>query len=141
LQAFALARFCLGLRLTLEAGMPITDALKLALQASANAAFIDTTPTVVDVIRRGDDLTTVLGDPRFFPAEFRDAVAVGEQSGRLTEVLRQQAAWYEEEAGRRLAILAGAASYGVWIAVGLFIIILIFRIFSSYLDVLNQLGA
>jgi type IV pilus assembly protein PilC len=138
LQAFALARFSLGLRLTLEAGMPIADALALALEATGNAAFAEAAPAVTDVVRRGDELVTALATDGLFPEEYREAIAVGEQSGRLPQVLHKQAEVYDEEAGRRLAILAGTASYAVWIAVGAFIILLIFRIFSSYLNVLNQ---
>jgi hypothetical protein len=47
--------------------------------------------------------------------------------------MRRQAAQYDEEAGRRLTILADVAGKSIWALVAVFIIIAIFRIYSFYL--------
>jgi type IV pilus assembly protein PilC len=138
LRALALGRFCLSLRLTTETGMPIDRALALSLKGTGNAAFAEGTRHVKKGVRKGEELTLALARTRLFPEDFLHVIGVGEESGRLDEVLRQQAEHYHEEAGRRLAVLTSLAGYGVWALVGLFIIIAIFRIFGSYLDVLNS---
>ena len=38
-QAIALMRFCLALRLTMETGMPITSTIRLSMRATGNAAY------------------------------------------------------------------------------------------------------
>jgi len=58
-------------------------------------------------------------------------VAVGEESGRVPEIMRQQAQKYEEEAVLKLAIVTRMGSFGVWLLVALFIIISIFRIIQN----------
>jgi type II secretory pathway component PulF len=63
---------------------------------------------------------------------------VAEESGRLEEVLRHQAEHYDDEASRRLAALTAALAYGVWLLLGACIIVAIFRLFTSYLNLLNS---
>jgi len=140
LTALALTRFCVGLQLTMETGMSITAAMRLSLRGTGNGAFEARTPTAVAALRQGDDLTHALTRCGLFPGDFLDIVAVGEEGGRMTETLRHQAEYYSEEASRRMTILTRAASWGVWMVVAGMIIFLIFRIFMSYIGLLNSIG-
>ena len=138
LEALALGRFCLALRLTTETGMPIRRAVRLSLRATGNAAFAAASPVAEGAVGAGDELTVALTRTGLFPEDCRNILAVAEESGRLHEVLRQQAEHYHEEASRRLVVLTSVAGYGVWAFVGVCIIVAIFRIFGSYLDLLNS---
>jgi type IV pilus assembly protein PilC len=140
LRAFALTRFCVGLRLTTETGMPITRAVDLSLRATDNDAFVATSETVRDALSEGEDLTVSLKKTRLFPPDFEDILANAEESGRLTQVLEHQTHYYEELSSRRLTILARAAGWGVWLAVAIVLIVVIFRLFFSYLGVLEDAG-
>jgi type IV pilus assembly protein PilC len=138
LRALALGRFCLALRLTTETGMPIARAVRLALRATGNAAYAAASPVAESGVGAGDELTAALARTGLFPEDFQNILAVAEESGRLHEVLRQQAEHYHEESSRRLAVLTSVAGYGVWAFVGLCIIVAIFRIFGSYLSLLDS---
>ena len=140
LRALALARFCLALRLTLETGMPIARALRLSFRAADNAAFTAQLDKATTAVKRGDDLTVALAATGLFPEDLQHILAVGEESGRLTEVLRQQAEHYHDEAGRRMTALTTALSVLVWLIVAAFIITAVFRIFLAYIDLYNQVG-
>ncbi len=137
LRALALSRFCLALGLTTETGMAINRALRLSLRATGNQAFAAASEAVEDSVKAGDELTLALTRVGLFPEEFLHILAVGEESGQISEVLRRQATHYDEEAGRRLTALAAVAGYGVWAMVGIFIIIAIFRIALSYINLLG----
>ena len=138
LRALALGRFCLALRLTTETGMSLAKALRLSLRAAGNEAFVAATDGVLADIERGDDLTFALGRTNLFPEDLMRSITVAEESGTLDAVLRHQGDHYHDEASRRLAILTTLAGYFIWGMVGLFIIIAIFRLYSSYLGMLNQ---
>ncbi len=131
LRAVALARFCLALRLTTDAGLTLVAALRLSLRATGNAAFIADTPTMIKELKSGSDLTTALTASDHFPADFRHMVALAEETGQLPEVMRRQAQEYEDEAGRRLTVLTTLAGWGVWLVVAAFIILAIFRIWGA----------
>jgi type II secretory pathway component PulF len=137
LRALALTRYCLAQRLTLETGMPIKTAVRLSLSATGNAAFTAAADVVLAGIKRGDELTACLAQARLFPTDFLHMLAVGEERGRLTEILEHQGDYYQEESSRRLTALTQAASWGVWLLTALFIIFLIFRIALTYIGLLE----
>jgi type IV pilus assembly protein PilC len=139
LSALALGRFCLALRLTTESGMSIRKALRLSLRATGNSAFESGIDTVEKTVEAGDDITLALGRTGVFPDDLLRIVAVAEESGQLSEVMRHQGDHYHEEATRRLATLTSIAGYGVYAMIGLFIIVAIFRIYGSYLNMLNSI--
>jgi len=140
LQAFALNRLCVALRLTLESGMSTVKATRLTLEATGNEAFKLTAPAVVSRIKKGKDLTSALAATQLLPDEFRGILANAEEAGTLTEVLRHQADHYEEEGRRKLTVLTMAASALVWLLVAGMIIFVIFRLFTSYLSELDKLS-
>jgi type IV pilus assembly protein PilC len=140
LQALALQRFCVALRLTTETGMSITQAVRLSLKAAGNAAYASRTDIALQALRRGEDLTLALTQTRLFPEDFIHILANAEEGGRISEVLKQQAEHYEEEARRRLTILTSVASYGIWFVIGALLIVAIFRIYLTYLNMFNQFG-
>lgn len=137
LRALALGRFSLALGLTTEAGMVLPRALRLSFRATDNDAFAAASSKAEKVVKAGDELARALGRTGLFPEEYLHIIEVGEESGRLPEVLRQQAVHYDDEAGRRLKALAATAGYGTWTLVAIFIIIAIFRIALSYIGMLG----
>src|SRR5262249_54393982 len=72
-----------------------------------------------------------------FPRDFLHILEVAEEGGRVTESLRHQADFYQEEAGRRMTILTMAAGACVWVTVAILIIIVIFRIALTYIGMLD----
>ncbi len=139
LQALALGRFCLGLRLTTESGMSIHKALRLSMRGTGNNAYAAASNVAEESVKRGDDLTLALRRTGLMPTDFLHIIEVAEESGKLSDVLRHQADHYYEEASRRLAVLTSIAGFGVWATVALFIIIAIFRIYGSYINMLDQI--
>jgi type IV pilus assembly protein PilC len=137
IQAFAVMRFCLGLKLTHETGMPITRAVDLSLRATDNDAFIAKSEPIRDALSDGEELAVALKRSRLFPEEFENILANAEESGRLTQVLDHQARYYEEESSRRLTILTKVAAWLIWLSVAILIIIMIFRMYLSYLGMLD----
>jgi type IV pilus assembly protein PilC len=140
LQALALTRFCLALGLTLNTGMSILKAIKLTLHATGNAAYEEATPMIQDRLKGGEDFAEALSNPILFPEVFRNIVAVGEESGRLPEVMKQQSNQYDEEAALRLTILTKVAGWCVWLVVAALLIAAIFRIYLvAYLNPINEM--
>jgi type IV pilus assembly protein PilC len=140
LQAIALMRFCVALRLTMETGMPIASAVKLSMHATGNAAYESREELVRAQIKGGEDLTDALREASVFPPEFLDIMANAEEGGRVPEVMRHQAEYYEDEARRKLTILSQTASWGVYGIVAMLLIFMIFRFWSSYFSLLNSFG-
>ncbi|HEY8506256.1 MAG TPA: type II secretion system F family protein, partial [Gemmataceae bacterium] len=60
LDALAMQRFCLSLRLTTEVGLPVHEAVRRSLRSTGNAAFIRAEDRAARALRSGRDLTTTL---------------------------------------------------------------------------------
>ena len=131
LESLALARFCLGLRLTLGAGLPVKAAVKRSLDATGNAAYPARYEAAAAALRRGDDLTTILRACAIFPQDLLDIVQNAEEGGRTPEVMEKQAEFYQEESSVRLKVLTRFAGFGVWLIVAALMIFAIFRIFLT----------
>jgi type IV pilus assembly protein PilC len=138
LRDLALMRFCLALRLTTESGMSIGKAIRLSLESTGNAAFAASSPAAERTVKEGDDLTLALTRTRLMPDDFLRIIQVAEESGQLSEVLRHQSDHYYETSSRRMTALTILLSVLVWLGVGVFIIVLIFRFFLYYLALLDS---
>lgn len=139
LEAMAVSRLALALQLTLDSGLPITDALRMSLKATGNAAFEAQIPKVVEALKAGDTLTEALSKCRnVLPADFLMMVATAEEGGRVPEMMKHQANYYHEEAGRRLQTLAKMATGLVWLIYAGFTIAAIFSIANVYFSALPK---
>lgn len=134
IQAAAMSRFCLSLRLTLDSSMSTSKALRLSLKATGNSAFEAQADRIVKRVKKGDELSKAIGTNSMFPAAFVAAINIGEVSGQIPEVMAKQAMYYREETERRMKALTRMMAWGVYILVGIFIIVAIFRIFSVYIQ-------
>lgn len=139
LEALALARFCLGMAVTQEAGISPHKAIKLSLEATSNFAYTDRIESCQAMLKSGDSLTDTLREQRLFPEVFVDIVHTAEVSGTEPDTFARQAKQYSEIAEIRLKILGQAAYWLVWSLVAIFIIVLIFNIFSQYVGALSSI--
>lgn len=140
LEALALARFSLGMAVTQEAGITPERGIKLSLEATSNFAYIDRVESCQAMLKSGDSLTDTLREQHIFPEVFVDIVHTAEVSGTEPDTFARQAKQYSEIAEARLKILGQVAYWVVWGLVAIFIIVLIFNIFSQYLSALGGIG-
>lgn len=138
-KTLALARFTWALQLVLDTPMDLRKALPLALHATGNDTYSQHSQEVVQRIQQGQSITQSLATTGVFPSELLDNIAVGEESGRLVETMQRQAIEYEERSGTAIALLAQFAGYAIWVLVAVFIIVMIFRLFSFYVNTINSL--
>jgi type IV pilus assembly protein PilC len=140
LRALVMSRFSLALQLTLDTGLSITRALRLALEATGNALFSSRADVVVLALKNGQTLHEALVASDLFSEDFHflGMVASSEESGRVPEMMKHQAAFYHEEATRRMTTLTKVAGMGVWALCAAFIIWAIFRLANIYFEALNK---
>jgi type II secretory pathway component PulF len=141
LLTLALQRFCVALRMCIEAGLRAEKTIHYCFRATSNSAFASREDRALAVVKKGRPLTEALlasGAP--FPDEFRESVMVGEESGNLPEVMERLADRYAEEAQRRLKSAAQMTSWLIYGLVALMIIIAIFKLASLYLGALGAAG-
>ncbi len=138
MRSFAIARFSWAFYLTQQTGMPIEQSLQSSLRATDNGAFIDAGRVICRLVNDGKSLSDALRKSGVFPLEFLSMVEVAEQGGTVPEALQRLSPQFEEQAQRSLSVLTTMLGWGVWAAVAIFIIFLIFRIALSYVGMIDD---
>jgi type II secretory pathway component PulF len=96
------AQFAQVMSLLLRTGVPFLEALRLVRAGSRHLIVNDELEQVERAIERGSDIAPTLERSAVFPPLVTHIVAVGQESGELTEMLSQLKEGYETEV--RLAI-------------------------------------
>lgn len=139
--AFAVMRFAVALQMCVEAALRAEKTLHYSFRATANTRFWSCEGRAVAAIKRGGDLNDALAESGApFPAEFREALLVGEETGNTSEVMERLANHMREDAERKLRLAAQFTSYAIYAMVAIMIIFFIFRIAMTYIGALNAAG-
>lgn len=138
LGALSLSRLAWTLHLTLETDMDLRRSLPLALTSCGAPRFAAAAPAVVESINQGAEVHEALAAHVDLPSDFRDALEVGERSGRLPEYLGRLSKQYEDRARHALAAINVLAGFAVWGLVALLIVMMIFRLALFYVGQINE---
>ena len=97
-QNFNMVSFVRALALLLKSGVKIVQALDITASSSANLVYKQSLKVMAKSVGRGDHMSKHLVDhPRLFPAVFAEMIAVGEETGKLTDTGSYLANYYESE--------------------------------------------
>ncbi len=139
LLAFAVLRFAVALRMCAEAGLRAETTLHYCFRATCNARFQSGEARAVEVAKRGGELLEAIDASRApFPAEFRETLMVGEETGNTSETMERLANRYREDAERKMKVAAQFTGYAVYAMVAIMIIFFIFRIASVYIGAVSN---
>jgi general secretion pathway protein F len=127
------ARICRTLALLLRAGAPLSDALSEAPRVTTNRVFHDHFVAARESVREGVALSDSLGNMRKFPATLRHFIAVGEQTGRLHELLLHGAEHADAAAARSLDRIMTSLSPILTLVMGVIVGTLIAVVLSAIL--------
>lgn len=104
----AMARLSRTLGTLLGAGVPVLRGLQISGRATGNSIFIAAVDRIADRVSEGSKLGEAMEREALFPPSFRGRVAVGEESGKLEEILVRMADGYEEGVDRAVKIFVTA---------------------------------
>lgn len=96
IQKIEVARFTRTLGTLLQSGVPILAALSLVKDISQNQAISRAIGSVHDRLREGKSISKSLEETNIFPPLSVHMIGVGEETGRLDEMLIKVADTYEE---------------------------------------------
>ncbi|WP_243077299.1 type II secretion system F family protein [Microbacterium sp. SS28] len=138
----SVARFSRNLSMMLDAGVPIIQALAIVAQASNNWAIERAVHDVQESVRQGRSFAAPLAKANVFPAMVSQMVAIGEESGTLSEMLASIADFYEDEVdtvtSQLSSIIEPLLIVVLGIVIGGIVISLYLPIFTLYGDLSQQ---
>ncbi len=93
----AISRFAMTFATLLESGLPVLEAMGVVRRVVDNELLADTLDMIRTKIAEGADISTPLKQSKVFPPVVGYMISVGEESGRLEELLKKTAEAYDEE--------------------------------------------
>jgi len=129
-----IARFSRTLGTLLQSGVPILPALNLVKEISQNLAISRSIAHIHDRLREGKGISKSLEETNIFPPLAVHMIGVGEETGRLDEMLTKVAETYEENVQttvkRFVSLLEPLIILVMGVIVGFIVISMLLAIFS-----------
>lgn len=129
-----LSRFARTLGTLLQGGLPVLEALRISINTIGNAFIQKEIQPVVEGVRRGRGIAAPLKEIGSFPSLAVQMLTVGEETGRLDEMLVRFADKYDREVSttikRLLSLLEPAIILVMAVIVGFIVISLLLAVFS-----------
>ena len=132
------ARFASTLALLVGAGVPMLRALQSAAQTLSNRALRADAMLAIDLVREGAPLASALSQNKRLPSLLSMFARVGEQTGRLPEMLRHAATHLSNEVQRRAMQLATWLEPLLIVAMGAVVLLIVLAVMMPIID-LNQM--
>src|SRR5215208_16911 len=101
----AISRFARTLGTLVTSGVPILQALNITRDTAGNSALARAIARVHDSVKEGESIVQPLEASKQFPPMVVSMVDVGEETGKLPEMLLKVADVYDDEVGNAVAAL------------------------------------
>lgn len=112
IQRLETARFTRTLGTLLNSGVPLLSGLGIAKNVMHNSVLTEVVAQAAERVKHGAPLADSLADAEHFPRLAQQLIAVGEETGRLDEMLLKTASTYDDEVrttvDRMLSVLVPA---------------------------------
>lgn len=134
-----LGRFARSFAMMLKAGVPLTTALNLVADAVSNQFMASKVIEMRRSIERGENLTRVANMSGLFTPLVMQMISVGEETGRVDELLEETAGYYEREVDYDLKSLTSKIEPILIVIVAGMVLVLALGIFTPMWDMMGAI--
>ncbi|MDU0353123.1 type II secretion system F family protein [Paraglaciecola aquimarina] len=134
-----LGRFCRSFSMMLVSGVPLTAALNLVSEAVGNSFMADRVLTMRKSIEKGESLSRVASSSKLFTPLVLQMINVGEETGRVDELLSEAAEFYEREVDYDLKSLTAKIEPILIMVVAAMVLVLALGIFTPMWDMMSAI--
>lgn len=115
-------RFAEALRVLIKGGIPITQSIEIAGHTIGSVIYRDALHEIAERVRQGELMSQALiGKEVYFPILVGQMVAVGEQTGKLEEMLERISVFYAREVDNMVSNLVELIQPILMIFIGLMV--------------------
>jgi MSHA biogenesis protein MshG len=140
LHQSVLSRVTRSLAISLEAGLPMIQALTLLARSSGNEYLAEQLLRLRDAVERGEALSHAAAGTGIFPPLVLQMLLVGEETGELTRLLEEVSGYYQREVDYRLRNLTAMLEPLLIIGVGGIVLILALGVFLPMWNMIGKVG-
>jgi general secretion pathway protein F len=134
LRKLEVSRFSRTLGTLLQSSVPLIQSINLVKEIVENQAIASTMESIKSGVKKGEGLTRPIREAEIFPAFALHLLAVGEETGRLDDMLLQIADSYDRDLKRSLqrlvALLEPSIILVMGLIIGVMVVSMLYSIFS-----------
>jgi type IV pilus assembly protein PilC len=138
-HGFAVSEFCRSLATLLAGGLPLVQALDIAVGAVGNAWVRHRLRPLLDRVREGAALHVALAETGVAPAVVLDMVQVGESTGALDGMLSHASEFLDEEIETRMQRLLQLIEPILLVVVGGLVAVLLVSVYLPIFSALSRI--
>jgi len=139
LSASFYAQFCQTMANLLQNGLPLLTALKLMARATGNVFFRSLLLRITDLVGEGASLTRAMKAVGHFPANLRDLMKVGEQTGELGSTMEKVGERYEKIIQQRIDRIMSIVPLIIIAALGLMVLLIAWSMLAGLFKAMQGL--
>ena len=134
LQYLSLSHYMTVLRVSYDAGVPITAALGLAENSIGNAVLREKANAVSRLVQNGEELADAFMHSGLLPPIFMSLIATGEKTGQLGKMFRDIAIAVEQKLEMAIKVLSSLFEPALLLIIGIavaYLVVCFFQMYSS----------
>jgi type IV pilus assembly protein PilC len=135
----AISRFARTLGTLVTSGVPILQALNITRETAGNAAIATAISEVHDSVKEGESIVQPLEGSRAFPPMVVSMVDVGEETGKLPEMLLKIADVYDDEVDNAVARLTSMLEPIMIVFLALIVGTIVLALFTPLISIISGL--
>jgi type II secretory pathway component PulF len=139
LSATFYAQFCQTMANLLQNGLPLLISLKLMSRATGNVFYRALLLRITELVGEGASLTRAMKAVGHFPANLRDLVKVGEQTGDLGSTMEKVGERYEKVIQQRIDRIMSIVPLIIIAALGLMVLLIAWSMLSGIFQAMHGL--
>lgn len=141
IQKTAIARFTRTLGTLVSSGVPILQALQITKETAGNLVIGNAIEKVHDAVREGENIVNPLEASGIFPPMVISMVQVGEETGKLPDMLIKVADVYEEEVDNAVAGLTSLLEPIMIVFLAVIVGVIVIALFLPLVSIIQGLSS
>ncbi len=136
----AISRFSRTLGTLMSSGVPVLNALIIVRDTAGNELVTNAVQKVHDAVKEGDGIAAPLGATAIFPQMVISMVEVGEETGKLPEMLDKIANTYDEEVDNAVSALTSMIEPLMIVGLAVIVGTIVVALFLPLTKIIEKLG-
>ncbi len=136
----AISRFARTLGTLMSSGVPVLNALIIVRDTAGNEVVSSAIQRVHDAVKEGEGIAGPLGATGIFPAMVISMVEVGEETGKLPEMLDKIANTYDEEVDNAVGALTSMIEPLMIVGLAVIVGTIVIALFLPLTKIIEKLG-
>jgi len=135
----SVARFCRTFGTLLSSGVPMMRAIEIVSETAGNAVLTRAIMDTKNALREGSRLSPPLVRSQLFPPMVTHMIDIGEETGRMSEMLVKVAEFYEAEVDATVKALTSLIEPILIVFLGVIVGFIVISIMGPMFSIINQI--